>query len=399
MSSRVLFSKAGAATLRKNARLEGATRMKVLFTGGGTAGHINPALAAAGYLRGKDPDCEILYIGNKGGMEERLVAKAGYEIRTITISGFQRKLTPKNLVRNAQTVVRMFTASAEAKKLIQAFSPDVCVGTGGYVSGPVIREAAKLGIPCVIHESNAYPGVTTKMLAKSVKTVMLAVPDAKKYFDSSVNCTVTGNPVRGEVLSAEREASRKALGLDDRPLVLSFGGSLGASALNRAAAYLLAESAKEKKFQHIHGYGQHDEKFLSELSELGFRQKENPQVRLLEYIDNMPLCLSAADLVIGRAGAMTLSEIEAKSKASILIPSPNVAENHQYHNAMALVRRGAAEIIEEKDLTGEALWNKVNSILSDPQRLRTLGENAGKMEILDANERIYRVIRSAVKGS
>ena len=371
--------------------------IKVLFTGGGTAGHINPALAAAGYLKQREPDAQILYVGNKGGMEERLVANAGYEIRTVTISGFQRKLTPKNLARNAQTVVRMFTASAEAKKILREFAPDVCVGTGGYVSGPVIREAAKLGIPCVIHESNAYPGVTTKMLAKSVRTVMLAVPDARKYFDDSVNCTVTGNPVRGEVLAAEREASRKALGLDERPLILSFGGSLGASALNRAAAYMLAESGKEKRFQHIHGYGQHDEKFLEELQELGFRQEENPQIRLLEYIDNMPQCLSAADLVIGRAGAMTLSEIEAKSKASILIPSPNVAENHQFHNAMALVRRGAAEIIEEKDLSGESLWKKVTKIVSDPQRLRSLGENAGKMEILDANQRIYRVIRAAVK--
>ena len=371
--------------------------IKVLFTGGGTAGHINPALAAAGYLKQREPDAQILYVGNKGGMEERLVANAGYEIRTVTISGFQRKLTPKNLARNAQTVVRMFTASAEAKKILREFAPDVCVGTGGYVSGPVIREAAKLGIPCVIHESNAYPGVTTKMLAKSVRTVMLAVPDARKYFDDSVNCTVTGNPVRGEVLAAEREASRKALGLDERPLILSYGGSLGASALNRAAAYMLAESGKEKRFQHIHGYGQHDEKFLEELQELGFRQEENPQIRLLEYIDNMPQCLSAADLVIGRAGAMTLSEIEAKSKASILIPSPNVAENHQFHNAMALVRRGAAEIIEEKDLSGESLWKKVTKIVSDPQRLRSLGENAGKMEILDANERIYRVIRAAVK--
>lgn len=371
--------------------------MKVLFTGGGTAGHINPALAAAGYLRQKEPDAQILYVGNKGGMEERLVPQAGFEIKTVHISGFQRKLTPKNLWRNAQTVVRVFTATAEAKKILQEFAPDVCVGTGGYVSGPVIREAAKLGIPCVIHESNAYPGVTTKMLAKSVKTVMLAVPDAKKYLDPKAVCTVTGNPVRGEVLAAQREESRKALGLDDRPLVLSFGGSLGASALNRAAAYMLAQSAKEGKYQHIHGYGAHDEKFLSECREFGLDLEKSPQIQVLTYIDNMPQCLSAADLVIGRAGAMTLSEIEAKAKASILIPSPNVAENHQFHNAMALVNRGAAEIIEEKDLTGELLWEKVQGILSDPERLRSLGENAGKMETLDANERIYRVIKAAAK--
>lgn len=371
--------------------------MRILFTGGGTAGHINPALAAAGYLKQKDPDTEILYVGNKGGMEERLVANAGYPMRTIHISGFQRKLSVKNLVRNAQTVIKIFTSSVEARKIIKDFKPDVCVGTGGYVSGPVIREAAKLGVPCVIHESNAYPGVTTKMLAKSVKTVMLAVPDAKKYFDSSVNCVVTGNPVRGEILAAQREASRKALGLDERPVVLSFGGSLGASAVNRAAAHMLVQSAKEKKYQHIHGYGRHDENFLNDLRALGFDQNANPQIRLLEYIDNMPQCLAAADLVIGRAGAMTLTEIEAKAKASVLIPSPNVAENHQYHNAMALASRGAAELIEEKNLTGEALWNTVNQILSDPKKLASLSENVGKMEILDANEKIYRVIKSAAK--
>lgn len=371
--------------------------MKVLFTGGGTAGHINPALAAAGYLKSKQPDAEILYVGNRGGMEERLVGAAGYAMRTIHISGFQRKLSAKNLVANAKTVVRVFTSTAEAKKILKQFQPDVCVGTGGYVSGPVIREAAKLGIPCVIHESNAYPGVTTKMLAKLVNTVMLAVPDAKKHLDAGAHCVVTGNPVRGEVLAAERTQARKALGLDDRPLVLSFGGSLGAAALNRACAVMLAESAKRGEIQHIHGYGTHDEHFLEELSALGFSAQDAPQVRLLEYIDNMPQCLAAADLVIGRAGAMTLSEIEAKSKASILIPSPNVAENHQYHNAMALVRRGAAEIIEEKELTGERLWQLVQGILSDPARLSALGENAGKLEIHDANERIYQEICRAAK--
>ena len=369
--------------------------MKLLFTGGGTAGHINPALAAAGFFKSREPDTEILYVGNAGGMEERLVQNAGYPMKTIHISGFQRKLTPANLVRNAETVIKVFTSTAEAKRILKEFAPDVCIGTGGYVSGPVIREAVKLGIPCVIHESNAYPGVTTKMLAKSVKTVMLAVPDAKQYLDPSAHCVVTGNPVRGEVLAAQREESRAALGLDDRPLVLSFGGSLGASAINEAVATMLAESAKEGKIQHIHGYGAHDEHFFPRLEALGFDPKAHPQIRLLEYIDNMPQCLSAADLVIGRAGAMTLSEIEAKSKASILIPSPNVAENHQFHNAMALVNRGAAEIIEEKDLTGPVLWEKVRSIVHDPERLRSLGENAGKLAAIDANERIYRVIKSA----
>lgn len=369
--------------------------MRVLFTGGGTAGHINPALAVAGYLREQEPDTKILYVGNRGGMEERLVPRAGYEMAFITISGFQRRLSFKNLMKNLRTVERIFTATAETKRIIKDFAPDVCVGTGGYVSGPVIREAAKLGVPSVIHESNAYPGVTTKLLSKQVHTVLLAVPDAKKYFDESVRTVVTGNPVRGEVLRMDREQARKELGLDSRPLVLSFGGSLGAAMLNRAAAYMLAENAKSGKYQHIHGYGQNDPMFLEELSEYGLDLPKNPQIRVLDYIHNMPTCLAAADLVISRAGAMTLSEIEAKGKASILIPSPNVAENHQFHNAMALVKRGAGEIIEEKDLTGEALWKKVEKILSDPERLKSLGENAQKMDILDANNRIYKVIKEA----
>lgn len=369
--------------------------MRALFVGGGTGGHINPALAIASYLRHREPDVQILYVGAKGGMEERLVPAAGYDFKTITISGFQRKLTPKNVLRNVQTVSRLFSSVAESKKIIRAFQPDVCIGTGGYVSGPVIRAAVGLGVPSLLHESNAFPGMTTKMLAKSVDAVLLAVSDAKQHLPSETNCVLTGNPVRGEVLDAQREQSRKKLGLDDRPLVLSFGGSLGAKAINTAVCGMLVESAKTKKYQHIHGYGAHDADFVNRLQNLGVNLSENPQIRLLEYIDDMPICLSASDLVIGRAGAITLSEIEAMHKASILIPSPNVAENHQYHNAMALVRRDAAVMIEEKDLTTEALWSKIEESLGNPKRLSQLSENAGKMGMIDAGSRIYREIKKA----
>jgi undecaprenyldiphospho-muramoylpentapeptide beta-N-acetylglucosaminyltransferase len=371
--------------------------MKALFVGGGSGGHINPALAAAGYLKQREPDAEILYVGAKDGMEERLVPQAGYELKTITISGFQRKITPENIIRNVKTVVRMFSASSEAKKIIKEFQPDVCVGTGGYVSGPVIREAAKMGIPCVVHDSNAYPGVTTRMLAKHVDAVMLAVPEAKKYFEKDVNCVMTGNPVRGEILAAEKEASRKKLELDEKPMVLSFGGSLGAQAINTAAGEMLTKSAESKQFYHIHGYGHHDKEFVERMKKMGFDEEENPQIRLMQYIDDMPTCLSAADLVIGRAGAMTLSEIEAKGKASVLVPSPNVAENHQFHNAKALVNQNAAVMIEEKDLTGENLWETVREILEDKDRLQQLQKNAAKLEIRDANARIYREIKKAAK--
>ena len=296
--------------------------MRVLFAGGGTAGHINPALAIAGYLREKEPDTAIVYVGNKGGMEERLVPAAGFEFRTVHISGFQRKLTLKNIQRNLQTLGRIVTSSQEAKKIIRDFKPDICVGTGGYVSGPVIREAMKLGIPAVIHEQNAYPGVTNKMLAKKASRVMLAVADAQRHFEADARCILTGNPVRQELARADKEDSRRQLGLDARPLILSFGGSLGARSINEAVADMLVRSARTGKYQHIHGYGQYAKWMPQLIAEKGLDLKEHPGIQLREYINNMPECMAAADLVICRAGAITLSELQAQGKASILIPSP-----------------------------------------------------------------------------
>ena len=369
--------------------------MRVLFTGGGTAGHINPALAAAGYLRSRQPDAEILFVGNKGGMEERLVPPAGYDIKTIHISGFQRSFAPADIIRNIKTVGRLATSTLESKKIIKEFKPDVCVGTGGYVSGPVIREAAKLGIPCVVHESNAFPGVTIKMLAKSVKTVMLVVEDAKKYLPAEAHIVVTGNPVRPEILRVNREEARQRLGLDERPMVLSFGGSLGAERINDAMITVLKASADSGKYQHIHGYGTRYKEFPAKVKEAGVDLDSAKNVRILEYINNMADCLAAADVVISRSGAISLTEIEALGKASLLIPSPNVAENHQYHNAMALVNRNAAEIIEEKDLSGEYLLEKLEGMLLDPEKLASYGMHAAEMSVSDANERIYREIMAA----
>lgn len=369
--------------------------MKVLLAGGGTAGHINPALAIAGYIKAKQPDAQILFIGNKTGMEQRLVANAGYEIKSITISGFQRSFSPKAAVANIKTVKRTFTSSAEAKKIIKDFAPDICIGTGGYVSGPVVRTAAKMGIPCIIHEQNAYPGVTNKMLAKRVKKVMLAVEAAKKYF-ADVDVVITGNPVRGEILTADKKESRKKLGLDQRPLILSFGGSLGARRVNEAALELIARSAKDGRYQHIHAYGGSGGWFLDSLKEKGVTLEDCPNLDIRPYIDNMNECMAAADLVICRAGAITLSEIQAMGKPAILIPSPNVAENHQYHNAMALVNKGAAELIEESDLNGESLINRVDAVLQDSEKLGRIGENCKKMAITDANERIYSVVKKVL---
>lgn len=367
--------------------------MKILLAGGGTAGHINPALAIASYIKEKEPQTEILFIGNKDGMEQTLVPKAGFEIKSIVISGFKRNFKPQSIVHNIKTVSRMFTSSHKAKKLIAEFNPDICIGTGGYVSGPVIRTAANMGIPCIIHEQNAFPGVTTKMLSKKVKKVMLAVEDAKKYLDSDVDFVVTGNPIREQILRVDKEEARKELGLDERPVVLSFGGSLGARCINEAVAGLVVRSAKDRKYQHIHAYGQQGTWFPDKVKEQGVDIDNCSNLDIRQYIDNMPTCLAACDIVVSRAGAITLSEIQAKGKPAVLIPSPYVAENHQYHNAMALVNKKAASIIEEKDLTQDKLISAVDDIVSDKALLEEYSKNAQSMAITDASERIYNIVK------
>lgn len=370
--------------------------MRIIFAGGGTAGHINPALAVAGYVKEQQPDAEILYVGAVGGMEERLVAQAGFKFRGIKISGFSRKFSVEGVKKNILTLKRIVTASSESKKIIEEFRPDICVGTGGYVSGPILRKAAQMGVPIIIHEQNAFPGVTTKMLAHKAKYVMLAVDQAKKFFDKNGNVVVTGNPIRRDVLSETRKDAKAKLSLDGRPVILSFGGSLGARKINEAVLELITDTAKTNAFQHIHAFGQYGQWFLPNLQEKGVQVAEHQNLDIREYINDMPTCLAAADLVICRAGAITLSEIQAQGKASILIPSPNVAENHQYHNAMALVNNEAAEIIEEKDLTGELLIKKVKELLSQPDLLKKYQQNARKMAICDANERIYSIIQKVI---
>ena len=369
--------------------------MKILLAGGGTAGHINPALAIAGYIKTQRPDTEFLFIGNKDGMEQRLVTQAGFEIKSITISGFQRSFSPKSILANVKTVKRTFSSSSAARRIIKEFKPDICIGTGGYVSGPVVRQAAKLGVPCIIHEQNAYPGVTNKMLAKRVKKVMLAVEAAKPYFkDAPV--VITGNPVRGEILTADKAHSRQKLGLDQRPVILSFGGSLGAQKINESVSELLIRSGKDGRYQHIHAYGKYGGWLPNRIKEAGVVLDECKNLDIRSYIDNMPECMAAADLVICRAGAITLSEIQAMGKPAILIPSPNVAENHQYHNAMAFVNAGAAEIIEESELSGEELIRKADSMLQSAETLAKFSENSKKMAITNANERIYSVVKQVL---
>lgn len=365
--------------------------MHILFAGGGTAGHINPALAIAGYIREKHPDAHISYIGTSDKLEAKLVPEKGYNFRTIQVAGFKRSLSPKNVLKNAKALSLAASASVSARKILKELQPDVVVGTGGYVSGPVLREAAKLGIKTAIHEQNAFPGVTTKMLSARVDAVMLAMPEAQKYMKLKSKPYITGNPVRRELLSTDRAAAREALGLDSRPLLLSFGGSLGAKYINLAVEGLIEWHNNTGRFYHIHGTGKAGyESMINDFKEKGITL--SPEIDVREYIKNMNECMAAADLVISRAGAITLSEITALGKPAILIPSPYVAENHQFHNAMTLKRAGAAEIIEEKDLTPESLIKVVDELVNNKPRLEKMSENARKAAITDANERIYEVI-------
>ncbi len=365
--------------------------MHILFAGGGTAGHINPALAVAGYIREQHPNAHISYIGTPDKLEAKLVPEKGYNFRTIEVAGFQRKLSLKNIGRNVSAVRKMFTSSIEARKILKELQPDIVVGTGGYVSGPVLREAASLGIKTAIHEQNAFPGVTTKMLVDKVDAVMLAMPEAKSHLKLKREPIITGNPVRRELLQITREQARERLGLDNRPLILSFGGSLGARLINEAVEELIGWHNASGKFYHIHGSGSVGNRaMLEHLKEKNIELSEGVEVR--EYINDMDVCMAAADLVICRAGAITLSELAVCGKPAILIPSPYVAENHQYHNAMTLKRAGAAELIEEKDLSGESLINTVSNLIENKQKLEKMSQAAEKIAIADANERIYQVI-------
>ncbi len=370
--------------------------MKVLFACGGTGGHINPALAVAGYIKEKEPESKIVFIGNKNGMEATLVKKAGYKFYPIKVAGFQRGFTPKKLMNDVRAVGLAVSAGKDIKRILSEVEPDVVMGTGGYVSGPVLRKANKMGYKTATHEQNAYPGITTKMLSRYVDTVMLAMPQAKRYLPERIYVD-TGNPVRLSVIKAKKESSRKALGLDERPMILSYGGSLGAKRINEVMADVIAEDLKDGKYRHFHAMGSYGAKWMPELLKSKGVDITDENLKLYEYIDNMDVMMSAADLVICRSGAITLSELEVQGKPSILIPSPNVAENHQYHNAMTLVERGAAAIIEEKYLTPERLKGEIDRLLSDGEELLKMSVAAKNMAVINSNERIFRALKQLAK--
>ena len=370
---------------------------KILFATGGTGGHINPALAVAGYIRENYPKAEILFVGTADRMEAQLVPAEGYDFKTIEIQGFSRELNFEGLKHNIKTVNLLFKSEGQAKKIIEDFKPDVVIGFGGYVSGPVLSVAARMGIPTAVHEQNAFPGVTNKNLAKKVDVVMLTAPEAEKLLKPKNPCVVTGLPIRGEIISANKEFARAEMKLDSRPLILSMGGSLGARAINEAVKYLILHRFEKKDCYYLHATGKAGASMIDDIGK-DVDLNSNPQIMLREYINDMDRCLAASDLVVCRAGASSLSEIQALGKPSILVPYPYAAENHQYYNAKTMSDRDAAILIEEKDFTGERLLSEVEKLLSKPERLKKMGENARAMAILDASQRITECVCKIVKN-
>ena len=368
--------------------------MRIVFTCGGTGGHINPAIAVAKLCQERMPGCEILFIGAEDGMEKDLVPREGYRLETLKISNFQRKLTPAGIWHNVETAFHLAGSMQKAKKILRAFQPDVIVGTGGYASFPALKMGAKLKIPTAVHEANAVPGLTTKMAAKYASCIMVAFEDSRKHYPDPEHVVVTGMPVRGAFLFTKKEQARKELGLDDMPLIVSAWGSLGAREMNKKIARFMVREAEDGLFRHVHATGSFGWRWMPEyVKEQGLELAEHPQIDMREYIYDMPRLMAAADLVICRAGAATISEVCASGTPCIMIPSPNVTNNHQEKNARVLERHGAAVVIREQDCDGDMLYDTVKELLSNEGKLREMGHSAARMSVVDSAEQIYQVIR------
>ena len=363
--------------------------MNVIFTCGGTAGHVNPALALAGYWKEKDPNTRILFVGTPNGMERGLIEKAGYDFAAVEVSNFHRSLSAQAMRHNFKTAKTLVSSRREADDIIRRFQPDLVVGTGGYASYPAIKAAARRHIPTAVHESNMIPGLTTKLLEGCVDRIMVGFEDCRRHYKHPDKVVVTGTPVRGDFFALTKRQAREKLGFaDNKPLVVSFWGSLGASTMNgRMLDFFQREQAEGYPFHHIHAAGKSDWPHMSgELERLGL---ESPMLDARQYIYDMAVVMAAADLVISRAGASTLSELTALGMPTILVPSPYVVANHQEKNARMLENHGGAVVLTEDQATGEALYQATQDILQNEKKRQTMAGAMRDLGIPDATERIY----------
>ena len=364
--------------------------MNVIFTCGGTGGHINPAIAVANIWRERHPDDNILFIGAKGHMEEHLVPKAGYELKCLQVSGMSRSKSFSGIKKNIKTVVDTAKAVSQCKKIIKEFKPDVILGTGGYACFPALMAGSQLGIPTCVHESNAIPGLTTKLVSGRVDQVMVAFAESAKHYKHPEKISVVGMPIRKEFIFAQREAARKELGIGDEPLVVSAFGSLGAKKMNEAMAELFKlEQDADFPFKHIHATGKFGWEWMPEkVASYGVDLSKATSIDMREYIYNMPTLMAAADVFISRAGASSCNEIAASGTPCILIPSPNVTANHQEKNARVLSEGGGAVLVLENECTAKRLYDEITALLADKPRMESMSTALRGMVILDSVDRI-----------
>lgn len=366
--------------------------MKILISGGGTAGHINPALSIADIAK-KEVGAEILFVGTERGLEKTLVTRAGYDIRFIDVYGLIRSLSPKNFI----VIAKFLKAISDCKEIIKEFRPDVVVGTGGYVCAPAIFAAAALGVPSIIHEQNVIPGVTVKMAASKASCIAISFEDTVKYIKPSLHskCKMTGNPLDEKLLKGDVKDARAKLGLGDKPFIVMIGGSLGAERLNQVMVDFI-NTCDEKSLFFTSAAGK---RYYDKVIEKIDKEKLGGTINVLPYIYNREELYPAADLIISRAGALSVSEICALGKPSILIPSPNVAHNHQEYNAKCVEDGGGAVMITEAKLSTELFKETVESIIFDKEKQIKMGACAKKMGICDAGERILDIIKELSGGN
>jgi len=366
--------------------------MNFLLVCGGTAGHINPALAIALELRRRMPDARILFVGAGKDLEKRLIPLAGFHLVNIKMSGLKRGFSPNDFVSNLKTARNLATAGIKAEKLIRRFAPDAVVGTGGYICYPILKKASQMGIPTLIHGSDAIPGLTTKMLSSSVDRVLVSFPGLEKLYRHPQRVVFTGTPVRSGFSTMPEDG--KPSGDKSRPLIVSFWGSLGAEHMNETMAELIKINIKSRQFDHIHAVGKKGgaQELRNRLRRLGAPDDLPTGIDVREYIDDMPSVMAAADLVICRAGASTIAELTVLGKPVILIPSPYVTNHHQEENAKQLQNAGGAEVIFEKDCTGEALFKAISSLLGDKDRLKRMSDAQKAFAAPDASERIVDIV-------
>ncbi len=370
--------------------------MRVMITGGGTGGHIYPGIAIAKHIKEKVEDVKIVFVGTKDGLERQLVPGEGFDFEMIRVKGFKRKISLENIAVLKELILGL----GDAKRFIKRFKPHVVIGTGGYVSGPVIFIASLYGIPTLIHEQNVLPGISNRILARFADRIAVSSKESFRFFPKGNKTVLTGNPVRKEFFEASKEDSRERLGLKtDVPTVLGVGGSRGALRINQAMVELIDDIIKNRKnIQVIHSTGQNQyDRVINEFGGRGIRLKDHPNVKVKPYIKDMAQAIACADLVVSRAGATALAEITAAGKPAVLIPSPYVTGNHQEYNARALEKEGAAVVFLESQLdSGFSFTKAVYDLLMDKNKLSEMEKNSREIAPKDAVDRIYKEVCSLV---